>query len=218
MRQVLQILGVKRILILAVLIGINAAVGAATYLYFMPHNDDLTRQLQTLTSQVTAKRADTNRLQNEFQEIQQQKVYFGNLQAGGFFSNQNRAVARQRINDIQQFTNILSAKYDITAATVEKSPPADDAGYVILDSPMHIDVEAIDDIDVYNFLFWVENAFPGQVSTKSIDISRVTDVNEATLRELGSGIPVTLIKASVGFDWRTMVPASQVVLLTPPKG
>lgn len=218
MRQVLQILGIKRILILAVLIGINALVGAATYLYFMPHNDDLAGQLATLTSQVTAKRADTNRLQNEFQTIQQQKVYFGNLQAGGFFSNQNRAVARQRINDIQQFTNILSAKYDITAAQVEKSPPADDAGYVVLDSPMKIDVEAIDDIDVYNFLFWVENAFPGQVSTKSIDISRPTDVNETTLRELGSGVPVTLIKASIGFEWRTMVPASQVVLLTPPKG
>ena len=78
MPQVFQILGIKRILIIAILIGINAAVGAATYLYFMPHNDDLSNQLGTLTSQVSAKRGDTSRLQNEFQTIQEQKVYFGN--------------------------------------------------------------------------------------------------------------------------------------------
>ena len=38
-------------------------------------------------------------------EIQEQKGEFESLEAIGFFSDQSRVVARQRIENIQKFTN-----------------------------------------------------------------------------------------------------------------
>lgn len=218
MPEIFQILGVKRIVILLVLASINGLLGAGTYLYFMPHNDELNGQLRTLTSQVAAKHADTAKLQGEYRVIQDQKVFFESLNAAGFFSNQNRAVARQRIGDIQKFTNVLSAKYDITAATVEKNPLAADSGDVVINSPVDIKVDALDDVDFYNFIYWVENAFPGIVSVKSMKVSRVADINETVLRAIGSGVAVTLINGEVSFEWRTMVPEKDVAGSMKPKG
>lgn len=220
MPEIFQILGLKRIVMLAVLIGINSLVAAATYLYVIPHNDELTLQSQKLTSTVNTKRKDAARLQGEYNIIQKQKANFEDLRTAGFFSDQNRAVARQRIADIQKFTNVLSAKYDITAATVEKNPLAADSGDVVLNSPVNIKVDALDDVDFYNFVYWIENAFPGLVSVKSLKVARKTDVNETTLRAIGSGIPVTLVNGEVTFEWRTMVPAADVTLNSakPPKG
>jgi hypothetical protein len=210
MSEMFQILGLKRIAILLVLVAINGLLAAVTYLYLIPHNDDLSRQLDTLNANVSTKRNDTARLEGEFQVIQKQKANFEDLQTAGFFSNQNRAVARQRITDIQKFTNILSAKYDITAASIEKNPLAADSGDVVLNSPVDIKVDALDDVDFYNFVYWVENAFPGLVSVKTIRVARITDVNETTLRGIGSGIPVTLVNGEVLFEWRTMVPAKDI--------
>ncbi|HTK85680.1 MAG TPA: hypothetical protein VL625_11420 [Patescibacteria group bacterium] len=218
MGELFQILGIKRIVILLVLIGINGIVGAVTYLYVMPHNDDLTRQLQTITANVTSKRKDTGKLEGEYNIIQKQKANFEDLRGAGFFSNQNRAVARQRITDIQKFSNVLSAKYDITAASIEKNPLAADSGDVVLNSPVNIKVDALDDVDFYNFVYWVENGFPGLVSVKNIKVTRITDVNETTLRAIGSGIPVTLVNGEVSFEWRTMVPAKDVTITANPPG
>ncbi len=216
MGEIFQILGIKRIVILLVLAGINGLLGAVTYLYVMPHNDDLTRQLATITSNVTSKRKDTGKLVGEYNIIQKQKANFEDLRSAGFFSNQNRAVARQRIADIQKFTNVLSAKYEITAAKIDKNPLATDSGDVVLNSPVNIKVDALDDVDFYNFVYWVENGFPGIVSVTSVKVSRATDVNETTLRAIGSGIPVTLISAEVAFEWRTMVPAKDVTITSSP--
>lgn len=216
MPELFQILGIKRVVILLVLLGINGVLAGVTYLYVMPHNEELTQQLQTLTSSVSAKRNDTAKLQGEYEVIQKQKANFEDLRTAGFFSNQNRAVARQRIADIQKFSNVLSAKYDITAANIEKNPLAADSGDVVLSSPVSIKVDALDDVDFYNFIYWVENAFPGLVSVKSLKVTRTTDVNETTLRAIGSGLPVTLINGEVSFEWRTMVPAADVTI-TPGK-
>jgi len=212
MSEMFQILGLKRIAILLVLVAINGLLAAVTYLYLIPHNEELARQLDTLNANVSTKRNDTARLEGEFQVIQKQKANFEDLQTAGFFSNQNRAVARQRITDIQKFTNVLSAKYDITAASVEKNPLAADSGDVVLNSPVDIKVDALDDVDFYNFIYWIENAFPGLVSVKTVKVSRITDVNETTLRGIGSGIPVTLVNGEVLFEWRTMVPAKDVTI------
>jgi hypothetical protein len=207
---VIQILGIRRVITLAILAMLSISLGAGIYFYFIPRNAELIRELQALTAQASQKRTDVENLRSQYQIIQEQKTRFENLTALGFFSNQNRAVARVRIEQIQKFTNVLTAKYNINAATMEKNQAAEEAGYTMLDSPVTVNLEALDDIDVYNFIYWVVNAFPGHVSISNIKIEREMDVNDATLRQIGNGIPTVLVKATVGFDWRTMVPTSEI--------
>lgn len=206
----IQVLGAKRILLLIIFLSANAALAATTYLYVMPKRDQLQRELNTTRSQITQKRTDAEKLRNEFQEIQQQKAYFQSMQAAGLTSDQNRLVARRRIAEIQNYSRVLKASYNINSATVEEGAAAREIGHVILNSPIRVDIEAMDDSDFYAFLYWMENAFPGHTAVSKMKIERVLDVNEATLRAIGSGTPVVLIKGNIDFVWRTMVPEEQI--------
>jgi hypothetical protein len=149
-------------------------------------------------------------MRSELQQIDALKARFAALKQAGFFSDQNRLVARRRITDIQQKTGVLQAKYDIGSGQVVKAPGAEEAGYAILKSKVSVSVEALDDIDVYNFIYWMENTFPGHMMVASVKMTRPTELNEAVLRAIGSGQATTLIKADLVFSWRTMVAADSV--------
>jgi len=206
----MQVLGTKRVLVLIILIAVNAALAAATYLYAKPGRVDTERQLNMTRAQITQKRNEADKLRNEFEQIQAQKGDFEHLQAAGYISDQNRLVARRRITDIQEYSRVLKAGYNINSATIEEGKEVKDIGYVVLNSPISVDIEAMDDRDFYAFIYWMQNAFPGHISVTDLTIDRVLDINEATLRAIGAGTQVSLIKGNVDFTWRTMVPEAQI--------
>lgn len=208
------VLGTRRLIAVGALVAFNALLAAATYGYLMPQNEKLEREVMGLRSQVSAKRADTDRLRMEFEQIQEQKNYFGNLGEAGFFGNQNRVLARNRIEAVQRYTGVLSARYNISAAAVKKNDLAAGTGHALVGSPVILNLEAIDDVDIYSFVFWLENAFPGQVSINNLRVERTLDISDVTLRQIGSGIETTMIKSTIGFDWNTMMPEKDLNLNT----
>ncbi len=205
----IQVLGIKRILVLIILVAINAALAAGLYLYLVPQNDQLERDLRSTRAQIASKRTEADALRNEIQLIQQQKSQFEDLRDAGFMNDQSRLMARRRIRDIQQYTRILSASYNIKPADV--SPvAAEGLEYVILSTPIDMDVESQDDVDFYHFVYWMLYAFPGHMAIDELRMERVLDVNEATLRQIGAGQPTALVEGSMKFVWRTMVPGHNV--------
>ncbi|MBI4030661.1 MAG: hypothetical protein HY370_03200 [Proteobacteria bacterium] len=210
MTGIFKTLGFKRIVLLLALAVADVAMGAAVYLYYMPHSMQIEREFRTVRQQAIVKREDAERLKMEYEQIQAQKDHFQALEATGFFSDQSRVVARERIEAAQRYTNVLTARYNMQAAKLEKKKEAENSGRVVVNTPVSIDIEALDDMDFYNFIFWIENAFPGHVSVQNVKIERAADVNEATLRQIGSGTAATLVKGTVDFSWRTMMPESLV--------
>ena len=199
------VLGTKRLIATGVLLAFNVLLAAAIYGYVTPENEKLERDVRGLRSQVSAKRADSDKLRMEYHQIQEQKSYFENLGAAGFFSDQNRVLARNKIESVQRYAGVLSARYNISAATVENNDLAAETGHALVSSPVSLNLEAMDDVDVFNFIFWLENAFPGQVSINNVRIERVLDIDDVTLRQIGSGVETTLIKGTIGFNWYTMM-------------
>ncbi len=206
----IQIIGVKRILILIILLAVNVALAAATYLYVVPKSDTLERQLRSTRSQVAQKRTEADQLRNEFDVIQEKKASFENLRDLGFISEQNRLVARRRIMDIQKYSRVIRANYNINPANISHSKTTDEIDHVILASPLTVNVEAVDDIDFYSFVYWMETAFPGHMSLNSLQLTRTNELNETTLRAIGSGSPIALMKGDVNMLWRTIAPKQDV--------
>lgn len=204
------ILGPKRVLILSILILLNVAMAAAVYAYLAPQNEQLDREVRGLKGQVATVFADTQRLREEREQIQLQKARFENLEAAGFFSDQNRVLARTKIEAVQRYTGILSASYNFSPAKTETNPLLAETGYTVIASPATLALNAMDDVDVLKFIYWLENGFPGHISIDTVRINRVMDINDVTLRAIGSGVETTLVKASVGFKWRTMIPNSSL--------
>ncbi len=208
--MIVQILGVRRLVILGALIVLNGVLGATLYYGVIPQREKVERDLRMVRSAVDTRRNEVTRMRTEFDQIQEQKGLFENLESAGFFGTQNRLEARRIIETIQSTSRVLSARYSIDPANVVETPDVKNAGHVLLQSPVRVTIDAMDDVDIYSFLYWIENAFPGQASIKGFTLERRIDVNEHSLRQIGSGTAMTLVSGEVSFVWTTMAPKDSV--------
>lgn len=206
----IKVLGIKRVIVLGALCAAAGVLASVNYLYATPERIKVEAQLRSTKAQLHEKTTEADRLNSEFDQINEQKDFYESLQRAGFFSDQNRLVAKRRITDVQERTGLLQAKYDINTGEIIEEEAATDAGYVILSSPITMDLEAMDDIDIYSFIFWFENTMPGHLTINKLNMTRRTELTEASLRQIGSGVPTTLMAANLDFVWRTMVPANTV--------
>lgn len=205
----IKVLGIKRVLTLMVLLSLNIVLGLVLYMVVIPGQAQTENELRSVRSAVESRRGEVKRLQTEYQEIQEQKTLFGELEQSGFFGLQDRVQGRKMIEAIQSASHVLSAKYSINAVEVKENPMAALSDHVLLQSPVSVKIDALDDIDIYSFVYWVENAFPGNSLITSITLERKIDIDENVLKQIGNGLPATLMTADIGFSWNTFVPRSQ---------
>lgn len=209
----IKLIGAKRLVIIAVLAGLCAVLGASSFMLIKPQNEKVDRELRQLKSDISFKRSETNRFREEMAEIQNEKNTFQSLQSLGFLGEQSRLEARKRIEAIQSYSRILSARYNIAPGKVENTATATDADQVLLKTEIVIDLDALDDADIYKFISLMESAFIGHVSVTSLELERVLDLNEVTLRQIGSGIPAVLVKAKLVLNWQTLLSRQQAALI-----
>lgn len=209
----INLIGFKRLVIIAVLTVFCAGMGALAYLFLIPQNQKLNNELTQIRSDISFKRTEVDRFRQELAEIQNEKSTFQSLGEMGFLGEQSRLEARKRIEAIQSYSRVLSARYNIAPGTVENAETAKEADRVILKSQISIDVDAMDDADIYKFAYLMENAFMGHVSITSFELEREIDLNEVTLRQIGSGVPAILVKGKIVLDWKTLLSREQAVLI-----
>jgi hypothetical protein len=202
----INILGVQRVIGIAILLVLNLVVGAAVFMYVMPEKQKTQTELRRTQSMVAAKRNEIERIKDEFVRINQRKLMFEDLQKMGFFGDQDRIEIKRRFEAIDVLTDVLRAKYKISEAGTEENEHTEKMNHVILNTPFYIEVEAIDDLDVFRFIYWIENGFSGHTAITNVKLERVADLDDATLRYIGTDDPKTMVKGSFEFDWRTLIP------------
>jgi hypothetical protein len=206
----IKVLGFKRVLTLACLLAANVVLAGLLYGVLTPQTMKTEQDLRRVRAEVSTRRNEVATLKTEYEQIQEQKSMFEDLERSGFFQTQDRLAARKLIEDVQAESDILSARYDIQAITVREDPMAAESDYVILHSPLKFSLDALDDIDVYRFIYWMENAFPGHAGVQSLTLERKLDVDEVTLKQIGNGVPAILMSATVDFSWNTMVKRADI--------
>lgn len=199
------LIGTKRLVVLMVLLCLNGALGAGAYLYLIPQNANLNRELSQIRAEISSKRTESDRFRQEFDEIQKEKGKFQNLEAQGFLSDQNRAASQKRIDVIQKYSRVLRLAYNIERSTAEEIDTARDANRVVIKSPVSFDIDAVDDMDVFSFLYLLENGFIGHTAVTSFELERVLDLNDVTMRQIGSGVDTVLVRSNIKVDWKTLM-------------
>lgn len=205
------VIGGKRLIILAILILINAGLGALTYAYYMPEHEKTERSLRSLRGQLSTVQNDISRMQIEFEQLDQQQDEFDALKAEGFFSNQVRSTAKALFSEIQDESKVISAVVSVKSGVIEESPEAQKAKHKVLMSLVNVDLKAFDDGDVYTYLDLMQKKFPGHVSVDRMIINRTRDVSAPVLRAIASGANPELVNASLSLSWRTLIPEDQVI-------
>lgn len=205
----IQILGIKRVLILGMIVCVNLFLGALVYGLLMPHEEQAHKELSSLEGQISSRRQEIEGIRGEIDRFASQKDQFDELHKMGFFSSQNRILARAKFDELRELSKILTAKYKIDKASYETNDQISKAGHVILKSSVTVGIEAIDDVDIYRFLYLLDTAFPGHAAVESLKINKNQDVTQALLRQIGNGIPSALVNGELTFVWRTVLPEDQ---------
>jgi chromatin segregation and condensation protein Rec8/ScpA/Scc1 (kleisin family) len=204
------VIGGRRLLVILVMVLVSAAMAAGLYMYLEPKKVELTREYRTIQGKISSREQDIANLQLEREKLLEQKDTFEDLKKLGFFSAQDRIVARERIEEIRELSRVLAVRYTIKPAILETNEEIKKAKHIILSSPFHLEIDALDDIDIYRFIYLLKTSFPGHVSFDKIELRRMQDVTESVLRQIGSGNPVVLVNARIEFTWRTIVPEDQI--------
>lgn len=207
----ISVIGTKRLVILFALLLINAALGAAIYMYFMPEQQKTEKRLRVKRGQLSNVQYDLERMRIEFEQLDKQQGEFDQLKEKGFFSNQVRSTAKDLFSQIQDQSKVISAKVNVKSGVIEENKEAQKAKHMVLKSLINVELKAFDDADVYQYLSLVLQEFPGHISVDNVVVKRVKDISAPILRAIKSGANPELINASLSLSWRTLIPEDQVI-------
>ncbi|MCL4677575.1 MAG: hypothetical protein KJ017_03165 [Alphaproteobacteria bacterium] len=208
----IKVIGAKRVVILGVLIVLNVASAALTYLYMVPEQAATEKKLRALRGENQTTSSDIERMQIEFEQLGQQQDKFDALKNDGFFKAQVRSVAKKLFQDIQEESRVVSAVASVRPGTIEENEEAKKSNYKVLVSPVEIVIQAFDDGDIYNYIYILEQKFPGHLAIDSMTMQRAQDISGPVLRAIATGGNPVLITANVKLSWRTMIPESQIIV------
>jgi len=206
----LKVLGSKRLTFICLMVAALAIIGYAYYDFIIPAHEQSTQELETSKAAVTQKYQDVARLKEEYVLLQSQLRSYKELEARGFFNDQDRSAAVDNLDKLSKYAQLLKANLKFGAGVTVKDEGADLAGQVVLKSPVDVEVKSIDDVDVYSFIKFVEEKFPGRIDITSFSLNRMEIFDTTILRKIGSGSPTPLVDAKISFDWLTMAPKNVV--------
>ena len=205
----IEIIGLRRLSILLFLLCINAGLGAGVYYYVMPDTERVTRQLTRAQNDLRARQNDVNRLMEEFDKIEDMRDRFDVITRRGFFKDQDRLEAKARIEEIERISGVIAVRYTINPAQFHQTEALSRAGHVIMNQSVILSIDAFDDIDIYRFIYLLEDSFLGHVSIETLTMNRTRRINDSVLRAVGAGRSPPLVQATLSFGWRTLVPENE---------
>ena len=207
----IKVLGAKRIMMLFILVAVNVVLAATVYLFLIPQEVTKRNELNVLRNKTAGVRGDIDRMLVEFDQLALQQNRYEKLKERGFFYNQDRRQAQIVLESIQKQAGVVAAVANIQAGISEDNPEAQKAEYKVLRSPMKIHIEAFDPVDIYRYVYLLDNFFPGHIMIEDIRIERTGEVTGPVLRGIASGSNPVLVQADLNVTWRTMVPASEIL-------
>jgi hypothetical protein len=197
-------IGARRTFVLIGLVSVLALLFFMTEYVLKPNAMKSEQKLNVMRGELSTLQTEVQKMQADFVLFEKQKEFFNTISKMGFFNDQNRVLARERFDTMQKLSKITSAKYEIRAANLltQESPP--ETGFVVMESPISVSLSAVDDLDVYRFIHYLNYGFPGHITISSINLTRNIDVTPEILKQIGSGTPPEIISAKLELDWRTM--------------
>ena len=200
------ILGPKQILTILILLGVNVLLGAVIYGFLLPQTQVTEQSARSIKAQTSARRNEITNLKEEYAKLEAQTRIVKELEARGLYNDQNRVFAQQMIDKMQSMAGLLKARYTISSGSIVADANAQDANLQVISSPVKMEIEALDDMDVYGFVGLLQKRFPGVVDITRLQVTRAMEMTQPALRQIGNGTPVVLVKGSLEFNWKTLAP------------
>lgn len=201
----IELLGLKRAIILAALFAVNLVVAAAFFLLLMPMKDEADQNLTTIKSQIFQLQTDIQNIKMELQQIKETMPKYDALAGKGFFLDQDRFYISRTLEEVKSRSQLAGFSFAIDDIKEIKSADAAAAKRRLVASRIKIDrVISLLDVGFFDFMNVIESTFPAHVRIQSFQIRKQGSINEDALRRIASGDSSNLIQANLDMDWLTM--------------
>lgn len=195
---------------LVVLAALNVGVFALNNFFLHDMNAQMRREHNAIKNETLKLQNEANDLREGSEELKKMADIYTIAKDRGFINDQNRVTVRDSFNILAGVTNLLKADYKVERAQQLENEGLSKAGYVILKSNVEVEIEALDDVKIYNFVYLLTNKFPGITNLKRVQVKREQDITLDTLKVLEKDPTKEMVRGYVNFDWVSVAPVEGV--------
>lgn len=207
----MKLIGVKRLIILSVLILLNTLIAASYFLWIEPMREEAQTKLTATKDSISSLQGKIQNTKIELAEYAQNLPQYNVLKARGFMSNQDRFQISRDLDVVRNHAELSGFSFQIDDLKTIENDAAAAANMSVLNSRINVDnVVSLLDINFYDFLDLMVREFPSHVRLQSFVISRGDPLNSMSLQRIVAKQPAKLISGKAVFDWITYAPAAPV--------
>lgn len=202
-----DILGVKRLAILAILAGINLIIAGVAYGFLAPQVTKMQRQLRSVTSQLNTVRSDLGNIRVEFDQLEDQQDQFEALKEKKFFDLSVRSKMDEYLTEAETLSQVtVGPGLSISAPSFVDDMNAAKSDSVLAVSQAKFNISALTDRDIFRYIWELENSLPGYMALQSVILERKTNISRTVLQAVAANENPEIISANIEGNWILMIP------------
>lgn len=203
----IKLIGIKRALILAVLLAANVAIAGIFFLAILPMNVKAGADLKKVEGEITALQKKINDVKNEVADFNRNLPRYEQLQSAGFFSAQDRFQLERDLNAVQTKSGVQGFNYTVSEVQTLDNAEAKKSKSRVIKSQINVENPfTMTDIEFYKLVMTMMRDFPSHVRLQSFNIARKEELDNETLSKIRTQELRSLISAAAVFEWMTIVP------------
>ena len=203
----IQLIGVKRAMLLGILLAVNLSIAAVYFLWLTPLRSGAETQVATLGGQISRLQGNIQNVKKELAEFKVNLPKYEALKNSGFFSTQDRFQLERDLTRIKDASGTGGFGYSVGAVRDINSVEANNAKLRLLASRIDIgNTEVRTDVDFFSLLDVMQQQFPAHVRLQSFVLKRGVPLTDEALERLRQGDALKLVNATAVFDWMTVAP------------
>lgn len=203
----MKLIGIKRLILLAILIGINAVIAAGYFLWVEPSLEEAQQKLTAVKTDISNLQSKIQNTKQELAEYQANLPKYQALETSGFMSNQDRFQISRDLDTVRTNAQLASFNFRIDNLQEVDIPEAKNASMKVINSRINIEnLSPLLDINFFDFLDKMVTDFPSHVRLDNFSIERGDPLNGSALQKIAFDQPIKLVKGRAVFDWITYVP------------
>lgn len=206
----IKLIGIKRALILAILLAANLAIAGIFFFGIMPMRAKASAELTRVQNDISSLQGKINNVKKELADFKRNLPKYENLKSVGFFSAQDRFQLERDLNKVQEKSGLQGFSYTVSEVQTLENAEAKKSKSRIIKSEITIERPfALIDRQFYDFLHVMMQDFPAHVRLQSFSLARKGELDNDTLAKIRSQEVRSMMDANAVFEWMTIVPEEE---------
>ena len=214
----IEILGVRRIVVLAVLLSLNLIFFVLSYMVAAPQLEQGQRDLRNVRKEYNKVQRDFTSSQLQLSQLDELQERYNDLQSKSFFGKQSRVGLKAIFEAVEEESGIVEAAVSLGRRVVVNDKKAQDIEHKIIRSDITLNIKAAEDVNIFSLLGAFTRIFQGQLQVKSFTLNKKQNITVPLLQEIMAGNQEILAEAVIKAHWLTIVSEDQAADITPSEG